>query len=354
MGRNFVEEITKHKTFVAPSKESLLEKIMGLEEATSRYENAGLNKNQEHTLHIVQDYIQSAKECMKGFPSHPHLIWNLLHRADEHLLFLMPHDELYARALDVATTFDLTITEKKVREEMLGEKGKLTIAVKDLEKASPDVEKDRYLVRDALQYLNENVDTNYWILSMNTLTSVLSAILLGLGICMIIFVPGLDPAKAMVPPKMGFIAILGCIGAFLSNLITKENFLYVRGGPFWRYLLHNLMARPILGAFAAIFILWIEKSKWIFSITSAAVDKMASSGQAAAVAVSSNSQSAIITINVSETALPYAYVIIAVISGFAAEKILRNMIDRVLKRLEEKAEKTKETKTETTKTGETA
>jgi hypothetical protein len=68
MGRNFVEEITKHKTFVAPSKESLLEKIMGLEEATSRYENAGLNKNQEHTLHIVQDYIQSAKECMKGFP----------------------------------------------------------------------------------------------------------------------------------------------------------------------------------------------------------------------------------------------------------------------------------------------
>ncbi len=110
---------------------------------------------------------------------------------------------MYARALDVATTFDLTITEKKVREEMLGEKGKLTIAVKDLEKASPDVEKDRYLVRDALQYLNENVDTNYWILSMNTLTSVLSAILLGLGICMIIFVPGLDPAKAMVPPKMG-------------------------------------------------------------------------------------------------------------------------------------------------------
>jgi len=154
MGKNFVEEITKHKTFIAPSKESLLEKIMGLEEATSRYENAGLNKTQEHMLHIAQDYIQSAKECMKGFPSHPHLIWNLLHRADEHVLFLMSHDELYARALDVATTFDLTITEKKVREEMLGEKGKLTMAVKDLEKANPDIEKDRYLIRDALQYLN--------------------------------------------------------------------------------------------------------------------------------------------------------------------------------------------------------
>jgi len=122
----------------------------------------------------------------------------------------------------------------------------------------------------------------------------------------------------MVPPKIGFIALLGCIGALLSNLLTKENFLYVRGGPFWRYLLHNLMARPILGAFAAIFILWIEKSKWIFSISLAATEKMTSAGQAAVVAASSNVQPAIITINVNEASLPFAYVIISVISGFAA------------------------------------
>lgn len=344
MGRNFVEEITKRKTFVAPSKESLLEKIMGLEEALSRYENTGLNKNQEHILHIAQDYIQSAKECMRGFLSHPHLVWNLLHRADEHLLFLMSHDELYARATGVNTTFDLAITEKKVRDEMLGEKGKLTLVIKDLETNEPNIERDQYLIRDALQYLNENVDTNYWILSMNTMTSILSAGLLGLGILMIFFIPGLDPMKDQVPPKMGLITILGCMGAFLSNLITKENFLYVRGGPFWRYLLHNLAAKPVLGAFAAIFVLWVEQSKWIFSINDATAIEEAAS----------RAQSAIININVSNAALPFAYVIIAVVSGFAAEKILRKMIDRVLKRLEEKAEKTKETKIETTKAKGTA
>jgi len=113
MTENFMdEEITKHK-FLAPSKESLLDKMMGLEEAISQHEKKELDENQKHILHICKDYIQSAKACMSGFLSHPHLIWNLLHRADEYLVFLMSQDELYARAIDVKTDFDMTITEKK-------------------------------------------------------------------------------------------------------------------------------------------------------------------------------------------------------------------------------------------------
>jgi hypothetical protein len=272
---------------------------------------------------------------MRGFTSHPHLVWNLLHRVDEQLIFLMPLDELYATATDVRTTFDLTIAEKKVREDVLGEKGKLTMAIKDLKEDGKNIERSRYLIRDALQYLNKYVDTNYWILSMNILTSVLSAALLGISMVAYFL---LYSQTAMVP-----YAILGFMGAFLSNLITKENILFVRGGPFWRYLFYNLMARPVLGAFAATFVLWIEKAKWIFSINPVATDEK----------VTSAVQSAIININVNKDALPYVLIVIAIVSGFAAEKLLRSMIDKVLKKLEEKAEKTKETKTETTKTGET-
>jgi len=36
------------------------------------------------------------------------------------------------------------------------------------------------------------------------------------------------------------------------------------------------------------------------------------------------------------------YAVLAIVSGFAADKVLRNMIDTVLKRLEQKAEKTKD------------
>jgi hypothetical protein len=335
MTENFLSEMTKRK-FLAPSKESLLEKIMGLEEAMARYEKNGLDENQKQILHSCRDYLQRAKECMRGFRSHPHLIWNLLHRIDENFIFLMPQDELYARAIDTRTTFDLTITEKKVREEILGEKGKLTAAIKDLKEDGQHLEKDQYFIRDALQYLNEYVDTNYWILSMNILTCVWSAVFLGTSLLVYFFVYS---AREMIP-----YAFLGFMGAFLSNLLTKENFLFVRGGPFGRYLLYNLMARPILGAFAATFILWIEKTKWIFSINHLGP------GEKTSPAV----QSSVININVPEIAYPYVLMVIAIVSGFAAEKLLRSMIDRVLKRLEEKAEKTKEAKTEKKKTDESS
>ena len=127
-----MDEMVKRK-LLAPSEESLLDKIMGLEESISQHEKKGLNEDQKYILHICKDYIQSAKECLRGLPSHPHLVWNLLHRVDEYLIFLMSKDELYARAIDVKTSFDMTITEKKVREDVLGEKGKLTVAIKDLE-----------------------------------------------------------------------------------------------------------------------------------------------------------------------------------------------------------------------------
>jgi len=39
----------------------------------------------------------------------------------------------------------------------------------------------------------------------------------------------------------------------------------------------------------------------------------------------------------------YVYAVLAIVSGFAADKILRSMIDGVLRRLEQKAEKTKDT-----------
>ena len=324
-----LNKLMKRK-FIAPSKESLMEKIMGIEESLSRYEKSGLDDDQKHMFEICRSYIQRAKEFMMRKPSHPHLIWNLLHRADEHLIFLMSRDELSARALDIRTTFDLTITEKKVREDVLGEKGKLTTAIKNIHDTSKNLEASRYLIRDSLQYLNENVDTNYWILSMNILMSVCSGVLLGLF--MVLFFLGNAQcfhSTKECPDLAGF-AILGLIGAYISNLITKENFLFVRGGPFWRYLLHNLLSRAILGAFSAVFIIILAKSKWIFSINPILPDGKIQPGL-----------SNVLSINVNPDSINYVHIVLAIASGFAGEKLLRNMFDRVLKRLEEKAEKTK-------------
>jgi hypothetical protein len=341
MADNFVIEMIKGKKFVAPSKEALLEKIAGLEEDISGYEKQNMPQSQKDIIEICKSYIQSAKECMKSFLSHPHLIWNLLHRVDEHIILLVSPDELYVRAMNVRTAFDLTVTEKKVRENVLGEKGALTIAIKDINEGK-NIEKSKFLVKDALQYLNENVDTNYWILSMNTLMSVCSGALLGafMVIFYLFYYQDLDVLSEN--PNLAPFAILGLMGGYLSNLITKENFLFVRGGPFWRYLVHNLMSRAIIGAFSATFIFLLAQSKWVFSINPVIEG---SKGQPM--------PSTVLSINVDENVLVYVYIVIAIAAGFAGEKLLRNMIDGVLKRLEEKAAKTKETKAETTKTKET-
>jgi hypothetical protein len=268
---------------------------------------------------------------MRGVFSHPHLIWNLLHRADEHIILLMPPDELYARALDVKTDFDVTITEEKVRGDVLGDKGKLTEAIDDIKKHGQNIERSTYILKDTLQYLNEKVDTGYWILSMNILMSVCSAIML--GILMVIYFIFYYQQQVAGDNLMRF-AILGLMGAYTSNLITSEDFLFVRGGPFWRFFLQNLMVRPVIGAFSATFIFLVEKSKLVFSINPLKV------GPAPPV------QPTIININVNENVIEYVYIVLAIAAGFAGAKILRTMIDSVLKRLEEKAEKTKEAKTD--------
>jgi len=117
----------------------------------------------------------------------------------------------------------------------------------------------------------------------------------------------------------------------ISNLMTKEDFLYVRGGPFLRCFLHNLFSKPVMSAFAAVFIYGLEKTKLIFSIGTQ---------------TNSTRLTEIITINVNQDFMGYAYAVLAIVSGFSADKILRSMFDKLLKRLEQKAEKTKDSETE--------
>ena len=118
MPNSFINEILKNKLFTAPSKESLLEKITSLEQALSLHKDKKLSDNQKEVFGTCKAYIQDAKECTAGFSSHPHLIWNLLHRVDEYMILLVPEDELYSKALDLKTAFNLTITEENVRADV--------------------------------------------------------------------------------------------------------------------------------------------------------------------------------------------------------------------------------------------
>lgn len=343
--------MTEHKSkatanvWMNPATERLLSKITNLEETLEGFQAQDLRHEQKHIVKICQTYLEKARgyidrpSLSAKFPffgrRHPHLVWELLHRVDEYFILLIKDEELYSRAIDVKTSFDLNIKEEKIREEWIGEKGKFRGILEQIKKKE-NIDENRYVIRDALKLVNEQMDRTFWQLSMNTLTSVWSATMLGI---LLLLAWKFHPAGALVSLGQGglgnnfaTLVALGLMGAYLSNLMTKENFLYIRGGPFWRYLLHNLMAKPLMSAFAAIFIYILEKSKLIFSIN------IVTGAESTPKAVVSQ----IISLNVSQEGVGYVYAVLAIVSAFAADKVLRTMIDSVLKRLEQKAEKTKD------------
>ena len=333
------------RIWMNPATERLQSKVTNLDEMLEGFRAQKLNHEQRHITQICKTYLEKARGftdrplLSTKFPflgrKHPHLVWELLHRVDEYFILLIKDEELYSRAIDVKASFSLNIKEEKIREEWIGEKGKFTGILEQIKKKE-NMNQNRYVVRDALKLVNEQMDRSFWQLSMNTLTSVLSGTILGALMLLAwkFHPPGaLDSlGKTGLGTSFVTLLVLGLMGAYLSNVMTKENFLYVRGGPFWRYLLHNLLSKPLMSAFAAVFIYILEKSKLIFSINPIPNTQ-----------VTSKAASQIITFNVMPESVGYVYAVVAIVSAFAADKILRNMIDSVLKRLEQKAEKTKDT-----------
>jgi hypothetical protein len=333
--------------WINPATETLHQKHFDLQEKLKRYErphNKDLAEDDQKQvvkecgtyLNEVSSYLNTPLLSIK-WPffrkKHPHMMWELLHRADENFILLMDGDELQSTVIDVKTSFDLNIKEEKLRAEWIGDKGVFRDILDKLKnKDQNTMLVNRYMIRDALRIVNEKMDSSYWQLSMNIMTSVLSSFILAVLLFLAWKWQPINPFQYL-GQRGGFDSTfvtligLGLMGAYLSNLMTNEDFLYVRGGPYFRCLLHNIFSKPVMSAFAAVFIYGLEKTKLIFSIGNQAT---------------STRLTEIITINVNQDYMGYAYAVLAIVSGFSADKILRSMFDKVLKKLEQKAEKTKD------------
>ena len=122
---------------MSPSAETIHQKHMELQAELKRYElhhhKGSMDDGRQQLIEECHDYLDEVSNYWNKpffifkwpfFPSkHPHLMWELLHRADENFILLMDEDELYARAVDVKTAFDMNIKEEKLRAKWLGDKG---------------------------------------------------------------------------------------------------------------------------------------------------------------------------------------------------------------------------------------
>jgi len=314
-----------------PSKESLLVKRTGLEQDIKALEASNPAAAQQGVLRRCQENLQQVKSLDEPWrPSHPHLAWRLLHRVDQDLLLVLPGPEVVASAQALLATFDMNVTEPKLRAVWLGQDGKAGQLAQAIERlrTHPEDEASRHLLRQALSLVNDQMDRDFWVLSINTLTSVASG--LALGVAMLVF-GWMDHAAGLAALgtgpmdgcQVGRLALLGLMGGYLSNVLTKEGFLYLRGGPFWRYVLLHLVSRPILSAFGAVMVAILVKAEIVLAINPSA------------------ERTGLVALRVAQD-VGFAYAALALVAGFAADKILRDMIGRVLKQMEQKAEKSKD------------
>jgi hypothetical protein len=222
-----------------PATERLQSKMTNLQEMLEGFQAQDLNDEQKHIIAICKTYLEKARDytdrplLSAKFPffgrRHPHLVWELLHRVDEYFILLIKDDELYSRAIDVKTSFDLNIKEEKIRNEWIGEKGKFIGVLEQIKKKEKDTMLgNRFMVRDALKLVNEQMDRTFWQLSMNTLTSVWSGVILGILMLLAwLFYPaGTLQSLGTGGFRNTFVTLiaLGLMGAYLSNLMPERGY----------------------------------------------------------------------------------------------------------------------------------
>jgi hypothetical protein len=209
----------------------------------------------------------------------------------------------------------------------------------------------------SLEVLNEQVDQGFWQLTTNVTIQVASALLL-LGLFVLwwfmtnrrlqdflhlekLFLIDLstssDPSLYFDPARQGqvtdipFLVLLpfimfGVAGAILSNMLSKRPFI-VSTGATNRFYLYNLMVKPLLGGFAALVLLFVERSDLLLAVVLQHSDVPVVSRAAVQIPVYSI-QSAVFTL-----------AILSLAAGFFSHKFLSSMMDKVHDLLFKKSEK---------------
>ncbi len=342
------------RRWFSPSTERLVAKRAGLEQQLEVLKAAEPTTAQQYVLRRCRENLDQVTTLDDPWrPHHPQLVWRLLHRVDEDLLLVMPRPEALAAGQDLLAAFEMNVTEPKLRLAWLGEDGKngpLPKAIEQLRgkaeftssgKEDEEDEKARHLLRQGLRLVNEQMDNGFWNLSSTTFTALASGI--ALGIAMLAFWQlhcasslRLDPGApefALDDRQLGSLALLGLMGGYLSNALTREGFLYPPGVSYLRYLLLYLVGRPVVSAFGAVLLALLVKIGFFLVINP-------------------TDRTGIVALHVNPRDVGYAYGMLAVVAGFAADKLLRDMIGRVMTLLEQKAEKTKESLPVPAKAGE--
>ncbi|CAM4350870.1 hypothetical protein [Corallococcus exiguus] len=297
-------------------------------------------------LRQCQEKLDAARWCLdKPTGRWSFSYWELIHEVDGLLLLVMPASMLVPRALEIQQQFERRVTDSRAHLWLGADRtsGPLPRSVRQLTRvdgpgnvAPPplDAEESRYcrsVLRGALDSVNQQVDKTFWQLSINVSLQVFSTLLL-LAVFVISFVlltreliqtwPG-----ELIPRGLLLVGFAGASGAIISNMLSKERFVVATGAT-GRFFAYHLMVKPVIGAFAALMLLFLEQSRMLLSVDT----RTGSTGV--------DPSPALFHIVVSDNqAVFFTLMALAVVAGWSADKLLSSIMDKVLGRLLGQSEK---------------
>ncbi|MBZ4329512.1 MULTISPECIES: hypothetical protein [unclassified Corallococcus] len=292
--------------------------------------------------------LEVARRCLdKPTRRWSFTFWEVLHEVDGLLLLVMPQAMLVPRALEIQQQFERRVTDARAALWLGTDRrnGPLPHCVRRLARldtdgccasTSPPLGGEelgycRHVLRGALDTVNQQVDKTFWQLSINVSLQVFSTLML-LGVFIVSafllsqnFVE--DWPHTLVRKGLLLIGLAGASGAIASNMLSKERFVVATGATS-RYFAYHLMVKPVIGAFAALMLLFLERSRLLLSVETRDASSSADTGSAILHIVVNDNQAAFFTM-----------VALAVVAGWSADRLLGSVMDKVLSKLLGQSEK---------------
>lgn len=294
------------------------------------------------------------------------LAWKLLHRLQEEMLLLIPKEQLRSEGLKLISVYTLSSLTDDIKKEW---KAKIEESPKEPEADT------RYLLKMAANIINDHVDDHFWdIFTKNWMSFIYAGLLTAVFIYFVATTNIIHPSVL----NLTIIICLGAMGGWLSGIMSGEREFFVKG-TFWIPTFYYALVRPMMGIFAAIIMFFLLQSQYLIGIepplgpdriaktnwatmtttsqpviigTSSILVITGTLSQAVSIetqstpdstkaSTASSTNAAIITFKVPEDMTIYFYMLLLLLAGFAGDRLLKSVSDKVMSKLFLDAEKTK-------------
>ncbi|MGV1099798.1 hypothetical protein ACUUL3_10380 [Thiovibrio sp. JS02] len=319
---------------------------------------AGEGDGRERALRFCEDKLREIRALLfppSGGRSRTIAAWQLLHRVSEEMILLMSREELLGFGLRLKREISTMTMPEVIRKEWADLARVRLAALEDEHVAKAELRETRQLFLNIYRSMNGIVDDQFWDLWVQKFLAVSYTV--ALALLTALFLVG--ERKGGPCLSLDKVLLLGAMGGLMSGVFTGARESMPKGH-FWTPTLYYLLVRPLMGLLAALAVFWAVESQFLVAIeppypgiiTTCEVrgrqDTPAVPEIAAPTPTPATTEGEVkvtpVTMKARAGREHYLYMLLFLCAGFAGDKLLKAIADRVTAKLISQAEKSKESK----------